>query len=184
MPEVSRCSAASARSTISPEPVRRGLLLSALVLALTAGAASAHARTLTGVVTHVTDGDTIWVREPGAAGGVQVRLVGIDAPEICQAFGLQSRTALTQHILYRPVRVTVRATDVYGRTVGRVDLQGQDLGAWLVGRGHAWSSRYRRRAGPYAQEESAARDARRGLWAAGEPLEPRIFRKRHGSCHR
>jgi micrococcal nuclease len=182
MPAVSHCSAASARSTISPEPVLRRFLLSASLLAFALGGTSVHARNLAGVVTHVTDGDTIWVRSPGAADGVQVRLQGIDAPEICQAFGAQSRTALVEHVLHRPVRVTVRATDVYGRTVGRVDLQGEDLGAWLVGHGHAWSARYQRRAGPYAQEESAARDARRGLWAAGEPLEPRVFRKRHGSC--
>ncbi|ROZ79350.1 thermonuclease family protein [Ramlibacter sp. WS9] len=183
MPAVSRCSAASARSTISPEPVLRRFLLFALLPAFALGAASAHARTLAGVVTHVTDGDTIWVRSPGAADGVQVRLQGIDAPEICQPFGAQSRAALAEHVLHRPVRVTVRATDVYGRTVGRVDLQGEDLGAWLVGRGHAWSAHYQRRAGPYAQEEAGARDARRGLWANGSPMEPRVFRKRHGSCH-
>jgi micrococcal nuclease len=160
--------------------VRRRFVLPALLLAF---AASASARTLEGMVTHVTDGDTVWVRPAGAADGVQVRLQGIDAPEICQAFGRQSREALAAHVLHRQVRVDVRAIDVYQRTVGRVNLQGEDLGSWLVAGGYAWSAHYRRRAGPYAQEEAAARDARRGLWATAAPTEPRIFRKRHGSCH-
>ena len=157
----------------------RRFVLPALLLAFTA---SANARTLQGVVTHVTDGDTVWVRPAGAADTVQVRLQGIDAPEICQAFGAQARDALAARVLHRQVHVSVRATDVYHRAVGRVSLQGEDVGAWLVAGGHAWSAHYQRRAGPYAREEAAARDARRGLWAAGEPLEPYLFRKRNGSC--
>jgi endonuclease YncB( thermonuclease family) len=144
---------------------------------------TANARTLTGVVTHVTDGDTIWVRPPGAGSGVAVRLQGLDAPEVCQAFGAQARDALAAHVLHKPVSVSVKARDVYQRTVGRVAVQGEDLGAWLVANGYAWSARYQRRAGPYAGEESAARGARRGLWSLASPIEPRTFRKRHGSCH-
>ena len=144
---------------------------------------AAVARPLEGVVTHVTDGDTLWVRTAGASDAVQVRLLGIDAPEICQAFGAQARDALAARVLHRQVQVGVRARDVYHRSVGRVTLQGQDIGAWLVAGGYAWSAHYQRRAGPYAQEETAARSARRGLWHDSGAVEPRIFRKRHGSCH-
>jgi len=150
---------------------------------LAACALPAAGRALEGVVTHVTDGDTVWVRPPGAAESVQVRLQGLDAPEICQAFGTQAREALAARVLHRPVSVAVRARDIYHRSVGRVQAQGGDVGAWLVAGGYAWSSHYRRRAGPYAQEELGARSQRRGLWADAEPLEPRVFRKRHGSCH-
>ena len=160
--------------------MRCRFILLAFLFAFTA---SANARTLQGVVTHVTDGDTIWVRPAGAGSAVQVRLQGLDAPEICQAFGTQSRDALVAHVLHRQVHVAVRAKDVYQRLVGRVSLQGQDVGAWLVAGGNAWSAHYRRRTGPYAREEIAARDARRGLWTSAAPLDPRIFRKRHGSCH-
>lgn len=145
-------------------------------------AASAGARTIEGRVTHVTDGDTIWVR-PAAGSAVQVRLHGIDAPEICQAFGPQARDALASRLLHRQVELDVRAQDAYERTLARVSLQGQDVGAWLVAGGWAWSSGFRRRAGPYAHEEKAARGERRGLWAADAPLDPRSFRKQHGSCH-
>jgi micrococcal nuclease len=143
-------------------------------------AAPATARTLTGIVNHVTDGDTLWVR-PSSGPPVQVRIQGLDAPEICQAFGPQARDALAARVLHRTVRVATRARDRYQRSVGNVSLEGQDVGAWLVAGGFAWSARYRGRGGPYAQEEAHARHARLGLWAAGA-IEPGSFRRRHGSC--
>lgn len=145
--------------------------------------ASAAARTLDAVVTHVSDGDTVWVRPAGAGAALQLRLQGLDAPEICQAFGAQARDALAARVLRRQVRVDIRARDAYQRAVGRVSVQGQDLGAWLVAAGYAWSAGYPRRAGPYAREEMAARAGRHGLWSAAAPLAPRSFRKRHGPCH-
>ena len=104
------------------------------------------------------------------------------SPEICQAFGKQARDALAARLLNQRVRVIVRAQDVYQRDVGRVSLRGKDVGAWLVRDGYAWSTRYQKRSGAYAQEEEQARAARLGLWAAPNPLEPRVFRKGHGSC--
>jgi endonuclease YncB( thermonuclease family) len=141
-----------------------------------------HARTFEGVVTHVTDGDSLWVRP--AAGGAprQVRLQGIDAPEICQAYGAPSRDKLAAHVLHRHVAVNSRARDSYQRALGSVSVNGQDLGAWMVGHGYAWSHRFHRDRGPYAAQEARARKARLGLWADGAAMEPREFRKRHGSC--
>lgn len=164
--------------TSVPSLVCRCALASLLLWSL--ACAPAAAKTLNGVVSHVTDGDTIWVR-PVAGPPVQVRLLGIDAPEICQPFGTQARDALAARLLLRPVQVATRARDIYHRSVGRVSLQGQDVGAWLVAGGFAWSTRYRNRAGTYAMQEAQARRERRGLWASAA-LEPRLFRKRHGSC--
>ena len=143
--------------------------------------APAHA--LSGVVTHVTDGDTLWVRPEGGA-PVKVRVQGIDAPERCQAWGPQSREALAARVLRRHVQVRTRAKDDYHRTIGTVELDGQDVAAWLVREGHAWSQRYRRSLGPYAAEEAEARRLHRGLFAAPAVVEPRDFRKAHGPCSR
>lgn len=154
-----------------------------LAVLLLACATASAARTFEGRVTHVTDGDSLWVRPSEGGAAVQVRLHGIDAPEICQAFGVQARAALASRLLRRKVEVDVRAHDAYERSLARVSLQGQDVGSWLVAGGWAWSSGFRHRAGPYAQEQGTARGDRRGLWAGDSPLEPRIFRKQHGSCH-
>ena len=159
------------------------LFWAATALALMTLAAPATARSLQGDVSHVTDGDTLWLRPLDGGPAVAVRIQGIDAPEICQAFGVQARDALAASALNRRAQVSVVAQDTFRRSVGSVSIDGQDLGVWLVGNGYAWSARYRRRAGPYAAQEERARNGRRGLWATSA-MEPREFRKRHGSCFR
>ncbi len=149
---------------------------------LLAAAISAQARSFEGIVTHVTDGDSLWVRPAAREAPREIRLQGIDAPEICQPFGRSARDALAAHVLHRRVSVSSRARDSYQRTLGQVRVNGEDLGAWMVSRGYAWSYRFRRHEGPYAAQELGARNARLGLWADGAAMEPREFRKRHGRC--
>jgi micrococcal nuclease len=119
-----------------------------------------------GTVAYVTDGDTLWVRPSSAElddkSARKIRIEGIDAPEVCQAYGEQSKTALKQRLLQQKVTIHSRRVDDYG---------------------HAWSYHYRHSAGPYAAQEHEARSGKRGLFAAPAPVEPRVFRRTHGSCH-
>jgi len=137
----------------------------------------------TGTVTRVSDGDTLWLRpdEPGRK-PIKVRLVGLDAPERCQAHGPQATAALSDWALNRRAEVRRRAFDDHGRALGTLWIDGNDIGARLVREGHAWSARYRGDLGPYAREEAQARAARRGLFASGSPQLPRDFRRKHGPC--
>ncbi|MBX3623323.1 MAG: thermonuclease family protein [Rhizobacter sp.] len=148
---------------------------------LLCGPAHALGDDIAGVVTHVTDGDTLWVR-PAEGAPLKLRLQGIDAPERCQAWGPQATQALAERVLHRQVRVRTRAHDDYHRSIGTLVLDGEDIGAWMVREGHAWSYRFRRSRGPYAAEENAARAQRRGLFAQPQAVEPRAFRKVHGPC--
>jgi endonuclease YncB( thermonuclease family) len=92
---------------------------------------------LKGVVTHVSDGDTLWVRL--AAGERR------DAPEICQAGGPQSLAALKAKVQGQTVTLQTNRYDDYGRMLARVSLTTgagtsaarQDIGAWMVERGQA-----------------------------------------------
>jgi endonuclease YncB( thermonuclease family) len=153
-------------------------------LAMCFGAYAATQRSnWTGVVTHVTDGDTLWVKAPGEQSARQIRLDGIDAPEICQRYGDHSRAALIAKVLGQQVQVHARRTDQYGRLLAKVSHSGQDLGGWLVSQGQAWSYHFRRSAGPYAAQEAQARALQLGLFADAKAERPRDFRKRHGSCH-
>jgi micrococcal nuclease len=136
----------------------------------------------TGVVTHVTDGDTVWVALPAGSTPVKLRIEGIDAPEICQAGGAEAKAALAERALKRAVTVRVRAIDTYGRRVGKIFDDTEDIGARQVKNGHAWSLRYRRDKGPYIREERVARSLSRGLHQGGTAIEPRLFRQQHGSC--
>lgn len=156
------------------------VLLAAMLLVAVCGHA---AEVYSGRVTHVSDGDTLWVAPEAGGPPHKLRIDGIDAPEICQAGGEASRAALAARVLRRQVRVELRRHDDYGRGLARVRLGDADLGALMVREGQAWSYRWRHHPGPYAAEEAAARAMRRGLFAAERPEPPRAFRKRHGSCY-
>lgn len=161
----------------------------AVLMGLWGPQAAGAARPWTGVVTAVVDGDTVWVKRNASSPGtrteraVDIRIEGIDAPEICQPYGPEARQALSRRILNQTVKVSAHRTDTYGRTLARLSLADEDVGDWMVRHGHAWSYHYRRQAGPYASQESVASGARRGLFADPAAMQPREFRKRHGSCH-
>ncbi len=135
-----------------------------------------------GWVTKVVDGDTLHVQP--AQGGVtrKLRIKGIDAPEVCQAWGLQSREALARLVWGQ--RVTVQLNDVedHGRWLANVFVNGEDVGARLVAQGHAWSYQFRRDPGPYVFQQQQAAINRLGLFGQPQAMRPREFRQRHGPC--
>ena len=134
-------------------------------------------------MTRVTDGDTLWVRFAEGGKPVKIRIDGIDAPEICQAGGQAARTALASRVARREVSVAVRRYDDYGRAVASVQIGAEDVGGWMVSRGHAWSYHYGREGGPYQKLQTQAQLAGKGLFADSQALPPRLFRRRNGSCH-
>ncbi len=152
------------------------------ILALLAVSIAAQAGTFRATVTHVTDGDTVWVRPERGGEPIELRLRNLDAPEGCQAFGPQAKRALALRLLRQPVVVRTVGVDDYQRALAQVRHRGEDVGAWLVREGHAWSVSYKGRPGPYAALEAEARRARRGLWAQPRAQEPRSFRRSHGRC--
>jgi len=154
-----------------------------LVALVTLQAAAATLYAQSGVVTRVVDGDTLWVRTSTGAQPLKVRIQGIDAPEICQLGGLLARDALKLKVWGQRVTVTSGAHDQYGRTVGTVHMQGQDIGRWMAVQGHAWVYSYRSKKAMYSTEFSQAQANQRGIFNTAAIEEPRIFRKRHGSCH-
>lgn len=147
--------------------------------------AAVQAKTLEGKVTRVSDGDTLWVAASGTSKPIKIRLQGIDAPEICQPWGAHARDALKARLLRQSVSVEVRTRDDYGRSIARMTHQGEDVGAWLVSQGHAWSLRGRWDDGPYAAEQTTAKRRKSGLWraiGADEGIEPRVWRRTRGAC--
>ena len=136
-----------------------------------------------GTVTYVSDGDTIWVRPEAGGEARKIRMLGIDAPEVCQIGGEMSEEMLKARVSGRAVMVTTYGNDDYGRALGRVYLHGDDVGAAMVSSGYAWSYRYRRNLGPYAKEQKHAQSQGLGIFSNGTAQEPREFRKSHGSCH-
>jgi endonuclease YncB( thermonuclease family) len=140
------------------------------------------ARTLTGRVVRVADGDTVTVLD---SSNIQhrIRLEGIDAPESHQAFGTQSKKSLSEMVFGKDVTVIYQKTDQYGRLVGKIVLDGKDINLEQVKAGMAWHYKdYQREQTAedrelYATAEDEARNVRRGLWQDADPVEPSAFRK-------
>lgn len=127
---------------------------------------------LWGEIFKVSDGDTVKLST-----GEKVRLAGIDCPELKQPHGHIARGVLRYLVLGRSVQVEVMDTDRYGRIVGRVHVDGENVNRALVADGHCWV--YRR----YAKDkalyglEADAKAARRGLWHDPSPVPPWEWRK-------
>lgn len=144
----------------------------ALVLLVLAAARMAEGDdAIAGKVVNVHDGDTVRVLD---AANVQhkVRLQGIDAPERGQPFGTVSRDRLAALVMGKAVTVHDDGRDKYGRTLGRIEIEGQDVNRTLVAEGLAWHYvKFSKDAG-LAAAEREARAAKRGLWGDAKPVPP------------
>ena len=134
-------------------------------------------------VSEVVDGDTVHLQPVGGRQEIKARLLGIDAPEICQSFGHEARDALARRLSNAVVMVESNRQDDYGRALARIYLNGEDMGGWLVRQGLAWSYGAGRSKGPYRLDEQEARAARRGLFVEPEALKPAQFRRKYKPCH-
>jgi micrococcal nuclease len=181
--------------TRAKQGIRRPFLFTILALAgagwlpllpgIDAAAAEATADTpkvYAARVSRVFDGDTLWVKPLDGGRYRKLRIDGIDAPEICQAGGIASRDALARRVLNQVVEVSVRLHDDYGRGLAKLTHQDDDVAAWMVAQGQAWSYRWRRSLGPFKDEEARARQGRKGLFSDASAEVPRAFRQRHGPC--
>ena len=135
-----------------------------------------------GWVTKVVDGDTLHVQPAQGGASQKLRIKGIDAPEVCQAWGLQSREALARLVWGQRVTVQLNDVDDHGRWLANVFVNGEDVGARLVAQGHAWSYQFRRDPGPYVFQQQQAAINRLGLFGQPQAMRPREFRQRHGPC--
>lgn len=154
-----------------------------LWLSWTVGAAAADADGWFGKVMVVMDGDTVLLWRDDQGKPVKLRIDGIDAPEVCQVGGAQAREVLTRLAWRESVRVDDRGVDSYGRSVGRVWVNGVDLGGEMVRSGWAWAYRFRTGKGPYAGLQRQAQKQKVGVFAAPEEaMPPPVFRRLHGAC--
>ena len=138
----------------------------------------------TGKVVKVTDGDTINVLESGNILH-KVRLTGIDAPERSQPYGRKSADHLASMVAGMTVTIESGRKDRYGRDLGKVLIDGQDINLEQVKAGMAWWYEYYKKQQSlkdqrlYAQAEQDARNGKLGLWADPHPVNPHEWRRNH-----
>jgi endonuclease YncB( thermonuclease family) len=158
---------------------RRGTLVASVSILAAAGAllyglSGAPQRDITGAAEAV-DGDSIRLN------GENLRLQGIDAPELFQtcrvsgretACGRESLAALRKLLNSGLSTCIGHERDRYGRLLVTCRIRGINVNARMVVDGHAVAF------GSYEAEEADAKAAYRGLWA-GEFERPRDWRVRH-----
>jgi endonuclease YncB( thermonuclease family) len=128
-----------------------------------------------GRVVAVFDGDTLTVQTDHRQ--VRVQLAEIDAPELKQPFGQQSRKSLADLCLDKDA--VVREIGYRnGHSVGRVACSGTDASAEQVHRGMAWVyRRYVESTSPLYFLEDEAQRAHEGLWSEKTQVAPWIWRR-------
>lgn len=125
-------------------------------------------------VARVTDGDTVVLTD-----GRRIRLYGIDAPETHQPYGPEARAFLERLVREKDITVTVRARDLYGRTVAELRTGKASVNESMVRAGYAWWYRsLAKRDKTLEAAEHEARHKRAGLWADTAPIAPWEWRKR------
>tara|TARA_B100001113_G_scaffold28273_1_gene20405 strand:- start:4781 stop:5254 length:474 start_codon:yes stop_codon:yes gene_type:complete len=133
-----------------------------------------------GKVSKIVDGDTIWVKS--ASGIIKIRLSYIDAPELKQDYGIQSKEYLANLILDKNVEIHSYRRDRYKRVIGEIYIHNNKesvfINAKLLKSGHAWVyKRYRRN--PYLMNlENFARINKNGIWNSENPVKPWEYRKK------
>lgn len=137
---------------------------------------ASRAGRLPGKVVRVRDGDSLVVLVGRAP--IEVRLDGVDAPELAQAFGKRAKRCVSELAAGRQVHLEPRGKDAYDRTLAEVFLPGGgSLNRELVAAGCAWWFRRHSADRDLEAAERQARAARRGLWAGADPVPPWEFRE-------
>ena len=127
-------------------------------------------------IRRVVDGDSLEVKYGGWFSFMRrpfpVRLYGIDAPELSQPYGRESREQLASLVRRGGIRMEEQATDRYGRTVGLLfpNRRGREsINVAMVRAGMAyWYRRYGGRDLGFPEAEAEAISKRRGVWKDGK----------------
>jgi len=135
-----------------------------------------------GKVINVHDGDTVTLLDQNNK-KTTIRLQGIDAPELKQAFGAAAQENLSRMVLGKQVTIYWTKVDKYRRTVGTIMLDGRDVNIEQVKAGVAWHfKKYEDEQPPedrrtYAAAEQEARTAGLGLWSDAKSIAPGDWRQ-------
>ena len=152
--------------------LRFNLIVTFLFLGLSVNAFSEY------VVVDVVDGDTIWFLSDGKR--EKLRLSQIDAPERDQPLGLEATNFLRQLILNQEITITLqKKKDRYGRYLGEVFLDGENINKLLVRNGLAWVYDRDVDDKSYYVDLKIAKDKKINIWAETQPISPWEWRRKH-----
>lgn len=126
----------------------------------------------------VHDGDSVRLYLDGAKKSTPIRMKCIDAPELRQKHGKNSREALKRHFRSNGV-ITVKeyGQDRYGRVIAEVFVDGNNVNLSMVESGNAYVYEEYCKDAVYRTKERQAKHLKRGVWRDPGAIEPKAWRK-------
>ena len=124
-------------------------------------------------VVSIVDGDSLEIYYENKK--EKVRLFGIDAPELNQEYGKESKKYLQLLLLNKKVILLLKSKDKYDRMIAIVLFKNKDINSLLVKKGFAWA--YLNYSDLYIKEEEYAKKHKLGLWSLKSPINPQKWRK-------
>ena len=124
----------------------------------------------------IVDGDTI----KGIVDGkeITIRLVEIDAPEMDQPFGVESKKFLKNLIEDKKVTLISEGKDRYDRTLGELFVNKNNINETMVKSGFAWVyDRYVKNLLLYSYQDEA-KSKNLGIWQSENPIAPWVWRRK------
>jgi endonuclease YncB( thermonuclease family) len=141
----------------------------------------AQAFIIDGRVAAVESGDTLVLINRRKVRHV-VKLAGVAAPELGQAFGNAARDYLANLVYGKNIKAMGRRFDDAGRLRGKILLGGRDINLEMIVAGFAWhhteipAEQIRTDGRLYEAAESHARRSKFNLWSEANPTPPWIFK--------
>ena len=112
---------------------------------------------------------------------ITLRLKYIDAPELNQSFGKESKSFQQKLVSHKDIHVSSSYKDRYGRSLSEIFFYENNvaiyINAKLIKSGHAWVYKNYRSNEYLMNLEKDAKFNKRGLWKEKYPLEPWVYRK-------
>ena len=142
---------------------------------------TARADKITGIVTGVSDGDTITITRTISdtkKETYKIRLLSIDAPELKQPYGKRSKGFLSALVFNKQVTVTWTKRDRYKRILGTVSINGKNINEEMIKAGYAWHYRQYSKDKTLQAMEDKARADKKGLWQDSNPVAPWDYRRK------
>lgn len=159
-------------------------MLKPLVIALAIASSTAAMADTTGtirdaLVREIVDGDTFIIEQSGNP--LIVDLESIDAPEIEQAYGPESKLHLAALIEGKKVNIQQVRTLDYQHITAKVKLEDLDINRAMIASGMAWHDRGYDNDVNLKTVQNTAKKSKIGLWADKHPIEPSVYRDGPGA---
>jgi endonuclease YncB( thermonuclease family) len=128
-------------------------------------------------VMSVHDGDTFEIIKNGKK--QSCRIANIDAPELKQSFGINSRDSLSKLILGKEIIVDSLTMDIYNRMIVSPRVNGQNIDYIMIRNGWAWHYSIYSKSAFLEKTMNLAVSQKLGLWSCGIQgvCPPWLYRK-------